>query len=227
MQYAIKKQNHTFWYEEKAECMYFVVISVEPYETLLTAIKSIANGKVSKPAHVTIQGPLSEPPQPNSLEEIGSKISNVTLKVTGTGLFENPGKTALFLKLTSDGLECVWNKPHYPVEQFGLNPHITLYEGSDLVLIDHLKMIISSSFMNRLSFLASKVLVMGNGIKHASIAFDLSRLIYPEEDLILEEFEHRLEKNSTHERLDLIDTLIKKYKKSYQLESEPLAVQAG
>lgn len=84
------------------------------------------------PPHLTIQGPFSDRPTGGQIEGISAKLKNDTFLIANPGLFRTRKGVALYLRVQSDNLHRVWNKPDFPIEKFGFNPHITLYDGPDV-----------------------------------------------------------------------------------------------
>ena len=51
------------------------------------------------------------------------------IKVKDFDTFINDKNTIIFLKCYSPKLKTIWDKPSFPIDKFGYNPHITLYDG--------------------------------------------------------------------------------------------------
>ncbi len=79
-------------------------------------------------AHVTLAGPYESAKNLPRSREFCQKIA-----VGGVGQFRGGGQNTVFLKIGSDELRSVWDKPDYPY-----NPHLTIYDGSDRDLADNL-----------------------------------------------------------------------------------------
>lgn len=84
-----------------------------------------------KAIHITIRGPFSDTCDPGELERLEEKLRNSELVIANTGLFENQSRIAVYYAVACDDLRHVWHKPDYPINKFGFNPHITVYEGTD------------------------------------------------------------------------------------------------
>jgi hypothetical protein len=51
--------------------------------------------------------------------------------IEGIGIFELPDRVVVYVKVQHEKLRQIWWKPDFPIEKYGFNPHITLYEGTD------------------------------------------------------------------------------------------------
>ena len=91
-------------------------------------------GTLGSGIHVTIRGPYNDPIEIEQLGRFQREISKEPLLIHGVGIFENRGSCSVFLRVKNDKLRGIWRKPDFPVKEYGFNPHITLYEGSDLEL---------------------------------------------------------------------------------------------
>ena len=85
------------------------------------------------PIHITVQGPFPEPVSGSKLLEYESLFSDDPLVVTGVGSFKSPS-AVVFLRVHHPKFKSIWNKPDFPVDKYGINPHITLWEGGDNAL---------------------------------------------------------------------------------------------
>lgn len=86
--------------------------------------------------HLTIQGPYEEKVDLSKIVSIKKKISNDIFFVGNPGKFKTAKGCALFFRVSSDNLRRVWDKPDFPIDKFGFNPHITIYEGPDEARVD-------------------------------------------------------------------------------------------
>lgn len=82
--------------------------------------------------HLTIQGPLHERPSAAHLRAIEIALEGEPMLIANPGMFPTPKGAAIFLRVESPGLRRVWNKPDFPIDKFGFNPHLTLYDGPDI-----------------------------------------------------------------------------------------------
>jgi hypothetical protein len=95
-------------------------------------LMSSLNVRVSEMPHLTIQGPFDEKVPLKKITILKRRMKNDVLFIGNPGLFETDRGVALFLRIASDNLARVWFKPDYPIEKYGFNPHITIYEGKDI-----------------------------------------------------------------------------------------------
>jgi len=84
------------------------------------------------PPHITIQGPFESKVGIDSIKLIERKLRDDIFFIGNPGVFETPKGVALYLRVASDHLRAVWDKPDYPIDKFGFNPHVTIYEGEDI-----------------------------------------------------------------------------------------------
>jgi hypothetical protein len=80
---------------------------------------------------LTIQGPFEEKVSLDSIANIKRRLKDDVFFIGNPGIFETERGVALFLRVDSDNLGKVWNKPDFPASVYGFNPHITIYEGLD------------------------------------------------------------------------------------------------
>lgn len=93
------------------------------------------NGRAGAKPHLTIQGPFEEKVELARVRSVKKVLENDVIFIGNPGVFDTPNGKALYLSVSSPSLRRVWNKPDYPVEKYGFNPHITLYEGSDVSMV--------------------------------------------------------------------------------------------
>lgn len=110
----------------------FVVFNDPVVVGVIDFLFSVLNkNKIRSKPHLTIQGPFEEKVSLETIASIKRRLADDDIFIGNPGLFETKDGVALFLKVRSQNLRKVWNKPDYPVELYGFNPHITLYEGAD------------------------------------------------------------------------------------------------
>jgi 2'-5' RNA ligase len=51
------------------------------------------------------------------------------LRLSGVGRFELADCHVVYLSVQGEALRKVWWKPDFPINQFGFNPHITVFKG--------------------------------------------------------------------------------------------------
>jgi hypothetical protein len=86
-------------------------------------------GRVKTKPHITIQGPFLDRITASKIMDIKNKLKGDQFLIGNPIIFETKSGVALCLKVQSKNLQSVWDKPDYPVEKYGFNPHITIYEG--------------------------------------------------------------------------------------------------
>lgn len=96
-------------------------------------MSAMSGDKRRSAPHLTIQGPFDEKISIEKISSIKRRLSNDVLFIGNPGLFETANGVALYLGISSDNLRRVWFKPDYPIDKFGFNPHLTIYEGVDRV----------------------------------------------------------------------------------------------
>lgn len=88
------------------------------------------------PPHLTIQGPLTEPATSDQIRHIQSVLAGEEFFIGNAGSFPTKKGVAFFLRVSCPKLGRVWNKPDFPIETYGFNPHITIYEGADVSRVE-------------------------------------------------------------------------------------------
>jgi hypothetical protein len=111
---------------------FYVVYCADPAQQFcLDVIRFLADPAAKGFAHITVRGPyLSQPSM--KLPLLATEGEEV--QVTGLGDFFSTGQNTVYLKCTSPALLQRWYKPDY-----GYQPHITLYDGSDLLFAQQLR----------------------------------------------------------------------------------------
>jgi hypothetical protein len=81
--------------------------------------------------HVTVRGPNKEPFKGAVIDKLYEKIADDAILIHSVDRFQNGKQHVVYLKVQGENLHKIWRKPDYPRETYGINAHITLYEGSD------------------------------------------------------------------------------------------------
>jgi hypothetical protein len=110
----------------------FLVLQDSSVIGVLEFMRQTLGGTWSGPPHVTLQGPLPEKVTSERIENIRKILRNDMVLLANPGYFETPGKAVFFYSATSPNMRKVWYKPDYPIEKYGFNPHVTLYEGPEI-----------------------------------------------------------------------------------------------
>ena len=104
---------------------------------LLSELRLIFNGRAANtPVHVTIRGPYPTAVSKALIESLEERLRKDVLLVAGVGAFKSSSRSVVFLRVASKRLRGVWWKPDFSAKTHGFQPHITLYEGSELALAD-------------------------------------------------------------------------------------------
>ncbi|WP_152670038.1 hypothetical protein [Lysobacter capsici] len=110
----------------------FVVFNDPDVVGVIDFLCCVLNEKRSHASpHLTIQGPFNEKVSIDSISAIKRRLKSDVFFIGNPGVFETEQGIVLFLRVNSDNLIKVWDKPDFPLSTYGFNPHITLYEGSD------------------------------------------------------------------------------------------------
>ncbi len=110
----------------------FIVFNDPVVVGVLQFLSSVlSNGTQSTKPHLTIQGPFEEKVDLDRVNSVRRALKNDVMFIGNPGMFETDKGVALYLSVSSENLRKVWNKPDFPVEKYGFNPHITFYEGEE------------------------------------------------------------------------------------------------
>jgi 2'-5' RNA ligase len=110
----------------------FVEISDPEILSLITSIRESAMGAMpTSDVHITVRGPYHCEIPIRQLERCQQLLSAQPLVLNGVGEFQAGNTHVVYLKVQHPGLRRIWWKPDYPVNTFGFNPHITVYEGAN------------------------------------------------------------------------------------------------
>ena len=125
---------------------YVLYIPDGPIADCVDAIRVLANPVEKHRAHITVRGPYSRAVK--RLDSINRHIESSPIDIHEAGNFFESGQNTVYLACTSPKLETVWDKQDY-----GFNPHITLYDGSSREFASKLWSVVSSHTY-RMSFVA-------------------------------------------------------------------------
>ncbi|MDH5571499.1 MAG: hypothetical protein OEY89_07020 [Gammaproteobacteria bacterium] len=87
--------------------------------------------KFASSIHVTVRGPNKNEFKNEVIQNLYKKIEDDSIIIQSAGKFDNEDYQVVYIKVSSTNLHKIWRKPDYPKEEFGINPHITLYTGPD------------------------------------------------------------------------------------------------
>lgn len=94
---------------------------------------SLQGARSHAPIHITIRGPYTEAPALAYLQELQDRLNGCGVLIGGVGMFELREGYSVHLKAQSPVFRELWWKPDYPADEFGINPHITMFESTSLV----------------------------------------------------------------------------------------------
>ena len=177
--------------------VFYVLFFDDPkLQATLNAMRFIANPDVKTPAHITIRGPYSQPYHMPKKQEL---IRNTEVFADGVDAFFSNEQNTVFIKCQATTLREVWKKDDY-----GFNPHITIYDGSSRNL--------AKMLLNRLSGLEIRFSFVVNQLsKLTTYKGQYSNLLRIEfdEDIVSSIVGRKvrvfdLDMLSSHERVNLI-----------------------
>lgn len=130
--------------------MIFHVINIDdPFlNSYFYALKLISQGRPSRRPHITIRGPFEA--DHSNLEALNNQLEGNHASIGGLGEFKSQGNHVIFFKCKSEGFSKVWFKPTFPVEKYGINPHITIYDGPGSILSESI--LKAGKFLDSINF---------------------------------------------------------------------------
>jgi len=93
---------------------------------LRTKLEGVDRGS---PVHITIRGPYEDSPDLGVLEELDERLRGHGVVIGGAGTFKDKKGFTVYLKAQSPIFDELWWKPDYPTQEFGVKPHITIFEA--------------------------------------------------------------------------------------------------
>lgn len=109
---------------------YVVYFQDQRLQSILDAIRFIANPEEKTPAHITLRGPYS---QVYNTRKLSEKIAGSEGFTYGAEAFFYETQNTVYFRCESENFWRVWNKKHY-----GFNPHITIYNGPSRIFAERL-----------------------------------------------------------------------------------------
>jgi hypothetical protein len=85
--------------------------------------------------HITVRGPYYGPIPAEEILRCSNILKYDPILIHDAGIFEDEHIGIVYLKVTSPNLKKIWWKPDFPIDKYGFNPHVTLYQGKDLTLV--------------------------------------------------------------------------------------------
>jgi len=97
--------------------------------TFLTELRTTLEG-IDRGAsvHITVRGPYDDLPDRDTLEQLDEQLRGHGVVIGGAGTFKTRKGFSVYLKAQSPILNEIWWKPEFPAGEFGVSPHITVYE---------------------------------------------------------------------------------------------------
>ena len=103
---------------------------------LLRLRREFTGEDLSSSIHVTVRGPYKSSIKDSVVRRFQRLLEGEPILIHGIGMFANPSEFVVYIKVSSERLRRIWWKPDYPKSKYGLNPHISLYRGSDGALAE-------------------------------------------------------------------------------------------
>lgn len=146
---------------------YCVYLPAGKPQTVLDAVRLIANPTVKHSAHITVRGPYSLPQDARYWSEIAA---GHIVHVSGVDTFFGPSQNTVVLRVESDVVRHLWHKPDYP----GYHPHVTVYDGPSRSFAEDLRSLLSTAKLD-FSFRIDGIAPLASGGGHLPLRsrFDL------------------------------------------------------
>lgn len=105
---------------------YAIKIEDEKINVILNTIKVMCDHSSKNDVHITIRGPYKQRYNISNIEKIAN---NSKMKFIGVDKFFTDTQNTIYIKLYIENIEKMWYKPSYDINIYGINPHMTLYDG--------------------------------------------------------------------------------------------------
>lgn len=163
----------------------FLEITNREINYLFHGIRTITeSAKAPEAAHLTIRGPYRGVPPRRTVERCIEFLRNDVLMISGSGTFNNGREYVVYLEVDSPNLRKVWWKPDYSIRDYGYNPHITIYRGSDAIIgeaihrffeLERVSLLCASTDFRLVTFVSKQGLLIPPTVDLASYPFHLIR----------------------------------------------------
>jgi hypothetical protein len=120
----------------------------------------------------------------------------------------NGNNRVIFVAFSSEGLEEIWDKPDFPTAEFGLNPHLTLYDGPDNELADYLFDELQLLGSIALNLPMDNIEVMGPGVDYQAQQRRGLERIFPSESMSFDLANKKLGELTFENQIDILNQLI-------------------
>ncbi|MGN6971618.1 hypothetical protein ACTHSM_06080 [Neisseria sp. P0009.S001] len=98
-------------------------------DNLFNELRSNYHNSIPSFPHITIRGPRYKF-NDSTIEKVEKVIQTISIEVVGLDIMEYKNLYFCVFKVNSPALKDIWDKPDFPIREFGFNPHITLYKGN-------------------------------------------------------------------------------------------------
>lgn len=100
--------------------------------SFLLELSEVASGYKSKSSpHLTVRGPYDSNVPPKILAFSIERMKYNVLKISNVGRFSNDNEEVVYFLVDSTNLREIWYKPTFTIEEYGFNPHLSIYRGND------------------------------------------------------------------------------------------------
>lgn len=107
----------------------FLEFSDPKVRDFLTSLRSsLAGRSIEKAIHVTVRGPYETYPDRQTLDSLKESLQGFGVTISGAGTFNTKNGYAVFLRVMSPVFSEIWWKPDFNIDEYGINPHVTVFE---------------------------------------------------------------------------------------------------
>lgn len=112
--------------KKKSAIFYSVTVEDDEIQSILDAIKIIANPTTKSPAHITVKGPMRNRISKAKFDKYNSYTDNDLIHILQIGTFKTDDRFTVFMEVEkSESIERLWFKPDFPEG----TAHLTIYDG--------------------------------------------------------------------------------------------------
>jgi hypothetical protein len=124
-------------YKEPSMRLFYAVYVQDAFlQSALNVVRYLCKPTVIHEAHITVRGPYTEEQNISPWSEV---IAGKYITVDGVSAFRGPQQNTVYLRCEAPEFEHIWWKQDY-----GFNPHLTLYDGSDARFAQQLETLLTS-----------------------------------------------------------------------------------
>jgi len=100
--------------------------------SLLNGLKDIFSETNKKDRlHITVRGPHYHLVTEKDINRYAMLLEQEPILIQSAGMFIDDIESVVYIKVSHNNLRKIWDKPDYPIKDYGFNPHITIYRGTD------------------------------------------------------------------------------------------------